>query len=254
MPRKQYDTVAKQKHAIWTGALNTATKAGDEPLTQARAELWETWRKDPYAFLTGVDTDGTPILRTADERDDVSPVKPFPLDRRQLEYLARELWRGERIKIVNKARQLMVSTEIMLLALHYAIFVEEREIVVSKNVREEAEKLLKDKIRDVVKRMPLWIREKVGMSEEPKHIIRFANGSTITAVSANFADGGARGITASLVVVDEAAFQDALPSIMRAVLPMAVRVWLVSTPNLGNPGAKWMKDEVMNGRPDGRQE
>jgi hypothetical protein len=65
----------------------------------------------------------------------------------------------------------------------------------------------------------------------------------------NFADADARGATASLIFVDEAAYQDLFPAIYRAVLPMASRLWAVTTANIGNPGADFFKQLVFDSRP-----
>lgn len=141
----------------------------------------------------------------------------------------------------------------MLLCDHYASFVPEREIVVSKVKLEDAVKLVNDKIRAVHLRRPKWYQGEIVMSPKPQDIIHYSNGSTITAVAQNFADSSARGITASLVVVDEAAKQGYLPQIFQAILPMAVRVWAISTADVGNPGAMFMRERINEGRPELRE-
>jgi hypothetical protein len=94
------------------------------------------------------------------------------------------------------------------------------------------------------------MRSRVGMSTTPERVITYGcSGSTVTAVAQNFGVSDSRGITASLIMVDEAAYQEYFPQIYQAVLPMSNRLWAVTTANVGNPGAalfRQLKDEGTN--------
>ena len=162
-----------------------------------------------------------------------------------------QVWqRNFRIILVDKTRQLYVSYLLLLLSGWYGAFYDEREIVVSKVKAEDAIKLINDKIRDTFNRLPGWVQEALGMEQQPQDIIKFGQTrSTITGVAQNFAFSSARGITGSLIVVDEAAYQPYFTQILQAVLPMSVRLWAVTTANLGNPGALTFKERIFVGRP-----
>lgn len=221
----------------WVRALQGSDEA-EQSLLRQRQELWDHWSVHPWNYLTGRDLDGRPIIWTTDERDDVTPVKPFPEDKEYLKWMTSELWGDNRIVFIDKARQMYVSTLCCLIIDWYCTFLEDREVVVSRVKEESAIKLINDKIRKVNSRKPQWLQDRVQMSPSPERVITYGcSGSTVTAVAQNFAVSDSRGITASLIVVDEAAYQDYFPQIYRAVLPMANRLWAVTTANIGNPGA-----------------
>ncbi len=159
------------------------------------------------------------------------------------------MWR-HRMALIDKARQMYMSTWSMLMALHYGLMTEEREIIVSKVKEESAIKLINDKIRNPWMRLPAWVREALPIDDKPAKVITCLNsGSTITAVAQNFAKSDARGITASLTIVDEAAYQEFFAAIYQAIQPMAGRMWAITTANIGNDGATTFKDLAFEGRP-----
>ena len=229
--------------ATWADENMARVKEQEE-----RKSLLSAWSQDPWTYLTGKDLDGRPILWTTDERDDVTPVKPFPEEKEYLKWLTNELWHPDhRIVFVDKARQMYVSTLCCLIIDWYCTFREDREVIVSRVKEESAIKLINDKIRVVHKRKPKWLQDHVRMSMTPEAVITYGvSGSTVTAVAQNFAHSDSRGITGSLIMVDEAAYQDYFPAIYQSVLPMSNRLWAVTTAHLGNPGAalfRGLKDE-----------
>ena len=237
----------RRSEEVWK-RIATTTDRTSVALSAERDKLWEYWSQHPWNYLTGVDTDGRPILWTTDERDDITPVKPFPADKEYLRWLTYQLWDDEhRIVFVDKARQMYVSTISCLIIDWYCTFKEDREVVVSRVKEESAIKLINDKIRRVNTRKPMWLQNRVGMSTTPERVITYGcSGSTVTAVAQNFGVSDSRGITASLIMVDEAAYQEYFPQIYQAVLPMSNRLWAVTTANVGNPGAalfRQLKDE-----------
>ena len=237
----------RRSEAVWhhVAAVGDQTSAA---LAAEREKLWTYWSQHPWNYLTGKDTDGRPILWTTDERDDKTPVKPFPAEKEYLRWLTDQLWDEQyRIVFVDKARQMYVSTICCLIIDWYCTFVADREVVVSRVKEESAIKLINDKIRKVHTRKPEWLRSRVAMSTTPERVITYGcSGSTVTAVAQNFGVSDSRGITASLIMVDEAAYQEYFPQIYQAVLPMSNRLWAVTTANVGNPGAalfRQLKDE-----------
>lgn len=217
---------------------------------QERQKLLDLWASDPWLYLTGKDIDGRPIIWTTDERDDENPIKPFPEEKEYLKWLTGELWHPERrIVFVDKARQMYVSTLCCLIIDWYCTFTEDREVVVSRVKEESACKLINDKIRKTHTRKPEWLRNWTDMSPTPERVITYGNsGSTVTAVAQNFAHSDSRGITGSLIMVDEAAYQDYFPQIYQAVLPMSNRMWAVTTAHLGNPGAALFQALIKEGK------
>lgn len=237
----------RRSEGIWNRiAATTDTIAAG--LAQERNALWHYWSQHLWNYLTGKDLDGRPIIWTTDERDDVTPVKSFPETKEYLKWMVNELWdTNNRIVFIDKARQMYVSTICCLIIDWYCTFVPDREVVVSRVKEESAIKLINDKIRKVNTRKPEWVRARTGMSITPERVITYGcSGSTVTAVAQNFGVSDSRGITASLIMVDEAAYQEYFPQIYQSVLPMSNRLWAVTTANVGNPGAalfRQLKDE-----------
>lgn len=255
------ESAYKKKRNAWREILFDLKGADGDSVAQKRLGLLEGWRASSWAYLSGRDVPteefrttwphGRPIIWTVDERDDENPVKPFPAYKEYLRDLDTELWKY-RLYFVDKVRQMYITTLLALELDWYAAFHDEREIIVSRLKEDSAIKLINDKIRTVQTRKPYWLQQVMALTEQPKNVITYVeSGSTVTGVAQNFGDGDARGITASVVMVDEAAYQDMFPQIYRGVLPMATRLWAVSTANVGNPGAALFRQIVMEGRPGG---
>lgn len=238
MPRAE-PAIWRKRRDLWKSVLYQNTDQDD--IVQRRLRLLETWRGDPWAFKTGKDLDGTPLIWTTDERAENDPIRPYPGHREYLRELTQERW-AYRFFFVNKSRQMYVTTDCALDILWYILFHEELEVFVSRVKEESAEKLINDKIRTPWSRMPAWVRRALPISKGPKNVITaLETASTVTAVGQNFATSDARGPTGSLIFVDEAAYQDLFPEIYTAVLPMTGRLWAVTTANVGSAGAELFK-------------
>lgn len=230
--------------------------AHSESVAQRRLQALERWRGDWWGFLTALDipddpdAEPEPIIWTVDERDDSAPVKPFPSEKLYLRYIGEALWRY-RIVAIDKARQMFISNFMMLLLFWYISFNEEREVVVSKVKEESAVKLMNDKIRTPFTRLPAWLKAAIPVDDKPAKVITsLATNSTVTAVAQNFAKTDARGITGSIIAVDEAAYCETLPAIYRAIVPMSSRLWMATTAENGNPGADKFRELAHEGRPE----
>lgn len=234
-----------KRRAMWREVLYDLRGGATDSQVASRLQLLETWRTDYWAYLTGRDLDGTPIIRTVDELDEENPVKPFPglfPDFAYLRPMADELFGPYRIVLIDKSRQVYATTLCCLLIDWFCTFKEEREVFVSRVKEASAVKLINDKIRTVHDHKPKWLQLACPITEEPMNIITYTStGSTVTGVAQNFAETDARGPTASLTMVDEAAYQDYFPLIYRAILPMTGRLWGITTANIGNPGAQLFK-------------
>jgi len=208
-------------------------------LARERDLLVAQWAEHPWSFLTGVDEGGNPIIRTKDESDEQTPYKPFPLDKPYLHSLTVDLTK-HRVVLLNKSRQMMVSTLCCLLLYWTLLFRPGRRMLVSKQTESLAVELIRDKIRGVHERTPVWFQQRYSISRTPANRIDCKQtDGYILAVAQNAAVGAMRGGTASIVLIDEAAFQDQFPEMMQAAGPMASRVWAVTTANIGNPGAEY---------------
>lgn len=175
---------------------------------------------------------------TKDESDEASPYKAFPTDKPHLHLLTADLMGEEPIVLVDKSRQMMVSTLCCLLLLWHLLFREGRRMFISKQKEELAVMLMADKIRGPYDRLPGWLKEMYPCGGPAKSFRCYTSDSEVTAVSQNAAMSEFRGNTASVVLIDEAGFQEYFPDMLRAAERMASRVWAVTTANYGNPGAE----------------
>lgn len=208
-----------------------------EATVEERRDLLREWSKDPWDFKTGRDTDGRPIYWTKDEGDAEHPYKPYP-HKPHLYRLTRDRWADEKIVLVDKSRQMMVSTDSCADLLWLILFRKGRNCYISKQTRELAEELMADKIVGPYERLPEWARLALPL-EVTKRVVRATRtDSRISAVAQNAAIGAFRGNRASVVLVDEAAFQEYFPEMIGAAKEMCDRLWAVTTANNGNPGAE----------------
>jgi hypothetical protein len=181
--------------------------------------------------------DGRPIVWTKDEADPKAPLKPFPAHLRYIRELVKRLQSEARLQI-DKARQMIVSTTVLLFddwdsRFHIAV-----NTVLSKSKEEDAVALLRDKVRFPHSQMPEWVRKLCPMNPRPEKRIDYpATSSSTLAVAQNAAVGEFRGRTVRRGIIDEAAFQDSFEDMLTALMPMASQIITMSSPNLGSPGA-----------------
>lgn len=224
--------------------LSKQARADERAVLETRQKLLELWAGDTWEFLTGEDVDGRPIIWTRDERSDDLPLKPFPRDKAYLKRLVEDAWRPEPL-FVDKARQMMVSTTLMLMLHHYCATINARNVLVSKQKEGEAEVLIREKLRHVHRQMPMWLQDAWPITATPANMVTYRNTqSTLRGVAQNFAVSEARGTTASIAFIDEAAYQDSLPDILTAIASMASRVWVVTTARVAGQGAKTFRQYI----------
>jgi hypothetical protein len=213
-------------------------RANDSEATVAeRRDLLREWSRDPWDFLTGRDTNGKPIILTKDEGDAEHPYKAFPA-KQHLYRLTRDLFGEEKVVLVDKSRQMMISTLCCLLLMWLIMFRRGRTCFISKQKRELAEMLMRDKIAGPYERMPEWVRLALPLEINKSQIVATRTDSRVNAVAQNAAVGEFRGNRASVVVVDEAAFQEYFREMVGAAREMCDRMWAITTANAGNPGAE----------------
>jgi hypothetical protein len=212
-----------------------------EATMEERRDLLREWSRDPWDFLTGRDTDGRQIIYTKDEGDNEHPFKPFPA-KPHLFRLTKDLFGEQKVVLVDKSRQMMVSTLCCLLILHHILFRRGRLVFISKQKRELAEMLIRDKLVGPYERMPEWVRVALPLEITKSQVVALRTDSRVNAVAQNAAVGEFRGNRASIVLVDEAAFQEFFPQMVGAAREMCDRMWAVTTANAGNPGAERFLD------------
>lgn len=226
-------------------------------LAKERSELVRHWGEHPWYFLSGHDPTtttfeidgkklyypkGRPLIFTTDERDDDAPVKPFPHERPHLKELCLLLLSPapeRRIVLVTKSRQMMATTVCCLTMMWYCRFRTGRRCLISKTKEEDSIEVARDKVRAPYYRLPEWLQQECLLPERPANILSFRKTrSYIRCVTQNVAEAEGRGGTISAMLVDEAARQYMFAKIMQGILPAAGRVWGITTPDVGTPGAE----------------
>jgi hypothetical protein len=220
------------------GVRRNSDQQAARDLEEQRLALVAQWT-DPWAWLTGKDTDGRPVIWTKDEKDRSAPLKPFPSHSRYLRELVSVL-KNEPLVAIDKSRQLYVSTTILLFDDHDSAFNVAVGTVLSKTKEEDACALLRDKVRFPFRQMPQWVQQWRPITMKPEKRITYPQtGSETLAVAQNAAVGEARGRSARRAIIDEGAFQDELEEMVAAFKPMTSQIILCSSPNLGSPGAAY---------------
>lgn len=262
MPRKKIDL-----ESLLAG--DDGEDRENRAVTRRREELIAEWSEHPWKFLTATDPttldaagNPVPVYWTKDEADPSGRAKPFPClvetypwQRRtlgthvRLDYLeeyVNVLWYALRNSepgspgevYIDKSRQMITTTATLAFANWNCMMFESRAWLLSKQKEDEAKILLRDKVRFSMLHMPEWLRQQRGCRMKPEHEARYPTNSAILAVAENVADTAARGGTKTGVIVDEAARQEMFKSIVGAARPMASLIVGLTTPDIGNQGAR----------------
>lgn len=152
----------------------------------------------------------------------------FPFQEKVLRLLQRHDY-----SIINKSRQLGISTLTSAFSLWMMLFEQDRNVLVLATTQATAKNMV-TKVRFAYDNLPSWMQMPV--VEHNRLSLRLKNGSQIKAVSA--ATDSARSEAVSLLVIDEAAFIDRIEEIFTAAqqtLATGGRCIALSTPNgVGN--------------------
>ena len=131
--------------------------------------------------------------------------------------------------IINKSRQLGISTLSSAYALWLMLFEKDKNVLVIATKQETAKNMV-TKVRFAYDQLPSWL--KIKATEDNRLSLRLANGSQIKAVAAS-SDAG-RSEAVSLLLLDEAAFIDNIGTIFTAAqqtLATGGQCFAISTPN-----------------------
>lgn len=135
--------------------------------------------------------------------------------------------------VINKSRQLGISTLTSAFALWMMLFEQDKNVLVLATTQATAKNMV-TKVRFAYDNLPHWMQ--LPVLEHNRLSLRLKNGSQIKAVSA--ATDSARSEAVSLLVIDEAAFIDRIDDIFTAAqqtLATGGRCIALSTPNgVGN--------------------
>ncbi|MCI4437258.1 MAG: hypothetical protein JHC33_10675 [Ignisphaera sp.] len=164
-----------------------------------------------------------------------SGIIPFNADTYQ-ETLLKGV-RHDKYSIAVKSRQLGVSTVIMFYCLWFSIFSQGKKTLVVAHKREGAEEFIA-KLKTAYEFLPEWLKPPVTLYS--KSTVEFDTKSSIKAMTSN--PHAARSFSATLFVLDEAAFIENCDEVVKAILPTVAAVdgklIAISSPN-GNSDLNW---------------
>jgi hypothetical protein len=144
-----------------------------------------------------------------------------------------KLFQKHDYSIINKSRQLGISTLVSAYSLWLMLFNKDKNVLVIATKQDTAKNMV-TKVRFAYQNLPSWL--KIGTAEDNRLSLKLVNGSQIKAVSA--AGDAGRSEAVSLLIIDEAAFIDNIDTIFTAAqqtLATGGGCIALSTPNgVGN--------------------
>ena len=215
----------------------TAKSSGE----QERKALLEYMSEHPWNWLSATDVDGTPIVWTKDERE--GRFRPYPAEKLYLKELVDTFIDPKhKIDIVEKTRQMLLTTTILLISLWEILQSEAQRVLLSKITEDESIELFRDKVRAPWSKMPEWLKEEWPITMKPAGVVEAKKTrSVMLALAENSADREIRGGGASRLIVDEAAFQQNTPNMVSSAIPMAKKITLITTPMSGTRGGLYIQ-------------
>lgn len=154
-----------------------------------------------------------------DENDTENPFKPFP----QHDYIGKiiEYWERERVIVILKSRQMMVTWLFVALFLHDAMFKTGRRHLFFSKKEDDAAHLI-ERTLIIYDFLPEWLKERIPVKrprgEKPLWIVFPLQKSRIIALPQG--EHQSRGFTASGVFIDEAAFQEYFEALYSSTIPI----------------------------------
>jgi len=138
-------------------------------------------------------------------------------------------FQDHRLTILRKFRQAGCTTLMAAYALHFCIFNTNKKVAVLSKGDAEAKELI-SRVKIMFDELPFWMKPKTRKNND--HTLEFENGSSIQSKASGKQSG--RSISASLLILDEAAFIEYIDTIWAAVGPTTStggRVVCLSTVN-----------------------
>jgi len=192
--------------------------------------LWDRCKEDPefYIFDSG-------FVRTFDEKDRTNPRKCFPDDKIYLRWALDHIHSQEPgdTACISKSRQIMLSWLVAAYATHQARFYAQTRVLIQSKKSDDAAALVYKKswvhgrCSFIERAMPRFMRS--DNLTPTKGELWYENGSVIAGIPQG--SDQFRSYSASLVIIDEACFQDKFEDSYKAALPMCKA--LPDDPNSG---------------------
>jgi len=152
-------------------------------------------------------------------------------------------FRVNRFSIVNKSRQLGISTLVAGYALWTMIFNKDKTVLCIATKQETAKGMV-EKVQFMYNNLPAWLRGNQKPISDNKLSLKLANNSQIVATSA--ASDAGRSYAVSLLLIDEAAFIEGIDKIYTSIKPTIATgggIIALSSPNgIGNWFHKMYKE------------
>jgi hypothetical protein len=144
-------------------------------------------------------------------------------------------FRAHRFSIVNKSRQLGISTLVAGYALWTMLFNKDKTVLCIATKQETAKGMV-EKVQFMYNNLPAWLRGNQKPISDNKLSLKLANNSQIVATSA--ASDAGRSYAVSLLLIDEAAFIEGIDKIYTSIKPTIATgggIIALSSPNgIGN--------------------
>ena len=144
-------------------------------------------------------------------------------------------FRAHRFSIVNKSRQLGISTLVAGYALWTMLFNKDKTVLCIATKQETAKGMV-EKVQFMYNNLPSWLRGNQKPISDNKLSLKLANNSQIVATSA--ASDAGRSYAVSLLLIDEAAFIEGIDKIYTSIKPTIATgggIIALSSPNgIGN--------------------
>lgn len=179
-----------------------------------------TYFAEKYGLITGAGGSG---------------IIPFKLEGYQKDLL--KSFQNDKYIIVNKARQLGVSTSLMFYSLWLSIFSTGKRCLVVAHRKESAEEYI-TKLKTAYEFLPAWLKPACTLYS--KNTVEFETKSSVKAITSN--PHAARSFSATVFLVDEAAFINKCDEVIKGLMPTISasdgKLIAISTPN-GNSDQNW---------------
>lgn len=169
------------------------------------------------------------LVYTYDEKAEADAVKRFP-PKEYLRRIINKFQEGRKVLIIAKSRQLMISWLAAIFALHRCAFFAHQKVIVLSKTKEDTYQII-DRAKFIYNHLPIGLRNLLPlarkMQDMPMDALLFENKSQLIGL----AQGGdkIRSHVASLIILDEFAFQPAIFDTYANCLPCTKRILLISS-------------------------
>lgn len=165
---------------------------------RAAQDKSQVYKNDLMSFLKE-------LVYTLDENDKVNPIKRLPMDKGYLQDLT-DIFKNERLLLIEKSRQMLITWTGMAYCLWTAMFYEGRRVVVQSKKEQDANYLV-DRCKFIYERLPDWLKQMYPANPPAYCKLEFGKHNSIIQGIPQGAEQ-LRQYTVSLIWADEMAFQE----------------------------------------------